>query len=312
MSSIEEGSTEGWRARFPDATRVLRGEGEATYLARSEGAWWVIRDSGTAVALLDDDDRPPQVHIERFDSETAAFLSIGRQTSQRTSAVADLTLRKAAPRIARELEQLARERGRSAINERDHLGPVATDVIGRTNPTVAEPLGTRSQAPHGLDLDWPRLGKIDLALGDRPYLPAFVEMKCGHGRNALAACAWDALKLAFCLDAEVTSAGFLLAAATTDDWLLGIRGAEFFTDADFSTADLHGDFADWWRFWEKDGASERFPAGYHPPRSVPGAFRTLGLCPPETFVVGSMTWELRISKVELLRSEPFAWQRFRS
>ena len=310
MQAADDDSSRNWRERFPNAVRVLKGEGESVHLTESEGAWWVVYDSGTLNGLLSDEDRGGSVRIERFDSEDAAYLSVGRRTADRTATIAGITVSKAAPRIAREIERLAEDRGLVRINERDHVGPLASEVIGRTHPTVADPLVSRPQARHGLEAQWPRLGRIDLALGGGPHLPAFIEMKCGSGRDALAACAWDALKLAYCLEAGVSSAGLLLAATTADDWRRPVRGAEFFTDAEFSTEDLYRGYADWWLFWERDGAGSHDSAGYRPPPSVPGAFRTRQAARPEPFMVGRTEWELRIATVESLHGARFAWRPF--
>jgi len=137
----------------------------------------------------------------------------------------DLWLTELATEAAAELARRAERDTLSGVNERDHLQPSCTSAaraIARTwtpLPQVSTSFGFSSPM-------WPRVGRVDIALLLQDEKPIAVELKCGTGRDALGPCAWDALKLAFGLQAEEISAGYLLTATTTSDWAKQFRGAE--------------------------------------------------------------------------------------
>lgn len=298
-----------WRQRFPEAERILRGEGSAMYLAEGEGTWWVISDSGMFADFLNDEDLGPLIHLAAFASRDDAHRYIALATAERTRAIARAMLSRAGPMIAGELEAIASERVLETIRERD-LQAVSASVLARTHPIVADPLPVTGQAPHGLSEYWPRLGNVDVALAAPPFLPVFVELKCGRGTDALGPCAWDLLKLAFALLVEATSAGFLMAAAPSSRWDEGIRGAELLDAGEWTAEELRESFAGWWRLWERDGRTEANPVGYCPPPSVPSSFSTSPLGDPAPFMVGSTPWRLRLAEVAVWEREWFAWEPF--
>jgi hypothetical protein len=110
------------------------------------------------------------------------------------------------------------------VNERDHLQPscsyaaraVAALRVPRCELSTTVPLASPA---------WPRVGRFDIAFLVPKQKPIAVELKCGIGRGAIAACAWDVLKLAFALQMGVISAGYLMAATTSSEWGRRTRGA---------------------------------------------------------------------------------------
>lgn len=296
-----------WHERFPDARRLQTTEGEAVFMAQGEGAWWVISDSGT-LADFAPEDRGDLTRLDAFASEEDATRYFGLATSGWTAEVARMMLGRGGPAIARRLEQVAREKGLTRINERDHLQPAAAAILKATHPLYALPIGATENEAHGLGEEWPRLGKVDIALGRPPLLPAFVELKCAE----LGPCAWDVLKLAFCLRRERASAGFLMAAAPAEVWSSRALGAALFESSGWTAESLRGDFAKWWPFWEKDGATEERPEGYRPPARVPSSFATARFGEPSRFVIGPTRWELRIAEVTAEGDGWFEWSSLRT
>jgi hypothetical protein len=159
---------------------------------------------------------------------------------------ADRLLVDLARETAVEVARLACERELARVNERDHLQPSCTRAartVGSSLPRdliVSTSLGFKSPL-------WPRLGRVDLAFVSGEETPVAVELKSGAGRDALAACAWDAVKLAFMLRHQQVSAAYLLAATPASDWALGLRGTEFFGASSFHTQALREPYLDWWR-----------------------------------------------------------------
>jgi hypothetical protein len=205
-----------------------------------------------------------------------------------------------AHQTADDLSRLASEHALLRLNERDHLQPICASAARRVAQHYAAPLDVRTSFRFKSDL-WPRLGAVDIAFVPRDAKPAFVELKAGSGRDALTACAWDAVKLAFALQLGEASGAYLLAASPATDWnASGFRGAEFFTTCSFETGALRGPFLDWWRRWERDG----YPAG----SKVPSAFNTRAVC-RVPFSVGVSEWEIAVASLHADRIEWMAWER---
>jgi len=204
-------------------------------------------------------------------------------------------LRRAGAEVAREIERRARDDGMERIVEA-HLEDAASDVLRRdpADPPV------RRQAPHGLDALWPRLGRVDLALGEDA--PAFVEFKCGGGPDALGPCAWDLIKLSVALDEGTASCGFLVAATTSDNWDRPIRGAELLVSGEWTAEGIRSGFADRFRKWELEG--------YRPPPTVPACMATrsaMEACPIRVAGI-EWSWGLRMAEVRVTSKERFAWE----
>jgi hypothetical protein len=123
-----------------------------------------------------------------------------------------------------------------------------------------------------------------------------VELKCGFGVNALGPCVWDAVKSAWGLARADAAGAYLVAGTTALDWAKSVRGAEFFSEGDWSTWELRGVFGDWWRHWEKDG----YPAATR----LPECFTTQRISTAAFSVAGS-GWELRLTRVSV--PEGVAW-----
>jgi hypothetical protein len=198
---------------------------------------------------------------------------------------------------ATDLEALAAERSLRWVNEPNHLQPTCAAVARRLageRLTVSTTLHPRSPL-------WPKLGRIDLAFlaGEEP--PIAVELKAKAGRDGLAACAWDAVKLAFHLLLGQVATGYLIAATPTSDWERKRRGYEFFLAGTFTTAELREPYLDWWQHWERPGHG--YPLG----ASVPASFLTRPVC-AEQFTVNATEWSLRAAAVETIGDEWLEWR----
>ena len=156
----------------------------------------------------------------------------------------------------------------------------------------------RRQAPHGLDTVWPRLGRVDLALGEGA--PAFIEFKCGAGADALGPCAWDLIKLSVALGEGAASCGFLVAATTSGNWERPIRGAELLGPGEWTAEGIRSGFADWFRKWELEG--------YRPPAVIPAGMTTLSAMEACPLTVAGTGWSLRAAEVRAMSAERFAWE----
>ena len=156
----------------------------------------------------------------------------------------------------------------------------------------------RRHAPHGLDALWPRLGRVDLALGRET--PAFIEFKCGAGPDALGPCAWDLIKLSVALDVGTARCGFLAAATTSEGWDRPIRGAELFGSGEWTAEGIRSRFTDWFRKWEL--------AGYRPPPTVPARMATRSAMEACPIRVGETEWSLRAAEVRVTSAERFVWE----
>jgi hypothetical protein len=213
-----------------------------------------------------------------------------------TSAVDELVV-ELAHETARVIAELAAEKELAWVNERDHLQPTCARVA-RGSSTVARNGLAVSTSLRFTSSVWPRLGGIDLAFTSNEGPPVVVELKCGAGNDALAACAWDALKLAYLLQLGNVSAAYLLAATPVADWTFPRRGTEFFTTRAFETMSLLEPYLDWWRAWERDG----YPAGTR----VPAGFRTSALC-RVPFRMAASDWELAVAAVHAEGDEWVEW-----
>jgi hypothetical protein len=202
-------------------------------------------------------------------------------------------LRRAGAEVAGDIERRAGEDGLERIVEA-HLEDAA-DAVLRRDPAG---LPVRRQAPHGLDAVWPRLGRVDLALG--ADAPAFVEFKSGGGPDALGPCAWDLIKLSVALDEGAASCGFLVAATTSDNWDLPIRGAELFVSGEWTAEGIRSGFADRFRRWELEG--------YRPPPTVPAGMATRSAVETCPIRVAGTDWSLWMAEIRVTSSEPFVWE----
>jgi hypothetical protein len=171
---------------------------------------------------------------------------------------------------------------------------VAQAIARRWTPPPRVSTGFRFSSPL-----WPRLGRVDIALLLPDAKPVAVELKCGSGRDALGACAWDALKLAFALQTGGISGAYLLAATSTRDWTRRFRGTELFETAVVDTLRLREHFIDWWRQWERLGDPT--------PSRVPSQFMTRAVC-RIPFEVDRDSWEVRVAAITVDDGDQIAWQ----
>jgi hypothetical protein len=91
-----------------------------------------------------------------------------------------------------------------------------------------------------------RVGGVDLAI-DLEEGPALIELKWDP--KTLAACAWDAVKLAAALHAGEAQCAFLIAGSPVSD---GFHGNELLETADFDPIDLRHRYARDFEYWKGD------------------------------------------------------------
>lgn len=194
---------------------------------------------------------------------------------------------------------LSVETQKSAINEQHDLQPHCARAA-RTIAERPENIVEVASQDQLLIEDWPRLGKVDLALTWPSRDRVLVELKCGAKNDTLGPCVWDALKCAFALHVGLASAAYLLAGAPETSWSKPIRAAELLSTRSWDTADLRDRYADWWRQWEKCGDPQ--------PVRLPSSFSTVavGTFP---FQIKGTSWELRLARIERV-GELVDWPRF--
>jgi hypothetical protein len=190
------------------------------------------------------------------------------------------------------LAALALKKQLIKVNERDHLQPSCVQVARELAPGWKPPAQVKTQVRF-VSPRWPRLGWIDLAFVTPGRSPVALELKCSAGRDAVAACGWDALKLALLLSEHRVSAGYLVAAAPVDDWQRRINGApmlgaELFADGHLDAFVIRARYMAWWKHWERLGDPT--------PNAVPRTLRTRAVC-QAPFVVAGANWELRAAAV---------------
>lgn len=292
-----------WRKRFADAKPVMRGEGGSVHSAEGEGAWWLITDEGTMADFLDDEDLGGLVKLRRFDEIHSWNQAIIAYRDARARLDVEESLRKAVPAIASYVEACAADADPrlEKINERDHLQKWSVKALKLVLRPSDGPLAVGASMRLDYPEHWPRLGNVDITLTAEGAAPAFVELKCGAGRDALGPCAWDVAKNALTLRMGDASAAYLLAATTTAMWDKPVRGAEFFDHGEWTTERLRSDYEDWWRFWERDSCN--------PPRRLPVRGYTHPLA-SAGLTVGGTDWDLRLSRVTVETHGWFDWEPF--
>lgn len=196
------------------------------------------------------------------------------------------------------LGNLASARRVAPLNERDHLHPSCVQAARNIAQASETPLEATTSLRIISPL-WPRLGRVDLAFVSGGAGPVVVELKCGAGRDALAACAWDAVKVAFVLRLGEASAAYLLAAAPRSDWAFPFRGTEFFASRRFETRALREPYLKWWRLWERDG----YPAGIR----VPTTFTTRAVSRVPVLVQAT-EWEIAVAAVHVEGEDWLDWK----
>lgn len=201
------------------------------------------------------------------------------------------------------LESVAKERRLEWVNERDHQSKaVHRALAGSSNITGVTLDGARrvKWPDH-----WPRVGDIDLIIRTGE-LRAAIELKCGAGKDALAACVWDAVKLATALSLGDVHAAYLVAAAPAPRFVIGTRGpddiptcAEFFTaPSTWGTADVRQTYRTWFDQWQRN--QDPLPV------LVPATFSTR-LVSTHHFSVDDAPWQQRVSRVELTDESWYPW-----
>jgi hypothetical protein len=196
------------------------------------------------------------------------------------------------------LEDQASQLGLQYVNERDHLAKCWRRALSIR--TMETDLRTAHQGERRMrDIDeWRGVGDVDSLLARGDVERAFVELKCGRGRDAAAACAWDALKMALALRVGRASEAYLVAGARMSDWLTPIRGTEFLVDGSHAAHGIRRRFADWWRHWELSGDPL--------PLRLPAALSTWHI-DSATFPVAGTEWQLRLSRVTVEGGDWYDW-----
>jgi len=271
---------------------------------------WIIKDESQLSVHLPVDEREHFVSLTRYPArERATWVSdivALRREPETDDAEGNAWPRAFDPALAHivnstagKLQALARERGLKSVNERDHLQPccaaAARDVGAAWRPRFA----ASTQVKVELD-PWPRLGNIDVALTMPDNQPVFLELKCGHGSDALGQCVWDTAKLALTLQCGEGGSGFLLAGAPTADWQRPVRGAEFFEDGHHEASLLRVLYGDWWRHWEHHDDPQ--------PSELPDSWWTEHVYTAR-LKVGETPWQLRLAQVLCTGRGRLQWPR---
>jgi hypothetical protein len=193
----------------------------------------------------------------------------------------------------------ALEKGTTYINERDYLQPVfRTALEGVCADAGCQALVSPS-LEHGLSHMWPKLGKFDISL-QWHGTAVYGELKAGSDARAMSACAWDALKCAFCLHHKVGAAMLLVGAAPDALWTPHTLGTELFGCTLWDTLEVRDRYEAGFRTWERDG--------YRPIR-VPRRFATRKIGRAE-FSVADTPWVIGIARVEPFGRESVTWAPF--
>jgi hypothetical protein len=303
-----------WHARFPQAVRVLAGEGGAVYAAEDLGgrSLWVIKDESTPAGLVPEDGRNGLVTLTRYSyrdrAQWVADIVDMRRRHGAASTDADVTtwpgpldvaLVELTNETATRTEGLARRRRLKWVNERDHLQPccaaAAAELAKRwmPAPTVSTQLELEFRA-------WPRVGSVDIALIWPNTAPVLLELKCGAGTDALGHCVWDSAKLALAMQYRKGSAVFLLAGAPASDWHRPVRGSEFFADGPHQAELLRVLYGDWWRHYERRDDPQ--------PSELPRRWWTEHVH-TAPFKVADERWELRLAQVLAHGEDRLPWPR---
>lgn len=137
--------------------------------------------------------------------------------------------------------------------------------------------------------------------------PTFLELKCGYGKDCLAFCVWDAVKLAAGLLAGNAEAGYLLAGAPRADWHRPILGAQLFESRTWQTSgrDIRGAYSRWWWRWQIEMKYGK--PNHHIPGRVAATFDTKKLG-SFGFQIAGTAWELRLARVEPALADWHDWQ----
>lgn len=241
-----------WAKRFPGARMLLGGEGEAVYAAEAESTYWVIRDSGTMADFLPDEDDIGRVTLERYESREAWERACKRWASRLVPHHAEGALDGALRPLASALGKLARDEKLTYINEPQLKKRVKAVLPLHIPDFLKTEMTMRATEYPARCAAWPKLGGIDIVLEEPGCLPAAIELKAGSEDDALGACAWDTVKLGFLEDRGDIAAGFLLAITKTKLWKHRIRGAELFEHDEHRAETLRGNFAKYFRKYERD------------------------------------------------------------
>lgn len=154
---------------------------------------------------------------------------------------------------------------------------------------LASDLQTQRQFPLQLDGWSGRLGNVDIALTLPGEQLVLMELKWG-GQDALAACAWDSVKLATAQAEGKTSRALLCAAAPRATWDRSLEGTEFFTTQDWELESVLHRYEGWFEFWRRDVKNY--------PRVVAARWSTVLLPIDDTeFEWDGEPWELRASEI---------------
>jgi hypothetical protein len=176
-----------------------------------------------------------------------------------------------------------------SLNER-HFEPVFEEAL-QADPLVRVLPGTKPKLTH-----WRKAYAIDTAalLPDGTKLVA--ELKWGVGK--LYNCSWDLAKLGVVVAEGVADHAYLIAGAPANEWGLG-RGAELFSEGEWTPQELLRRFSKHFAFWARDVPTTG-------PIGLPAAIQT------KTVAVVPVTgwkddWTLRASRVQVSDSTWVAW-----
>lgn len=244
------------------------GESEAIYSARGERAYWIIRDAGALSAFLSAEDTGlATIRLYRYDSRDDWAKAIKTERVREVRSHAKETLFAVGEPLAHECARLAADRGLSYINERDHFQRCVERVLPAATSPRAKGRMRMGRSLAAKCPEWPKLGAVDVYLEEEGYPPAGIELKADSGIDALHACAWDAVKLAFLIARGDLSSGFLIAAAPAGIWRRKCLGHDLFEFKDWRAEALRTHFTKPFIKYELDGKKKG--GGYPVARTVP-------------------------------------------
>ncbi len=132
-----------------------------------------------------------------------------------------------------------------------------------------------------------RVGGVDLAI-DLEAGPALIELKWDSA--TLAACAWDAVKLAAALQAGEAQHAFLIAGSPVSG---GFQGNELLETAEFDPVDLRVRYAREFDYWKRDVKNH--------PLLVPRRWH-LELKHAAKLEFKGAPWQIRLAELELMNT----------
>lgn len=145
---------------------------------------------------------------------------------------------------------------------------------------------------NGLMPDWPRVGRVDLALPGPDDNPVWIEWKWAKDASTLHNCLWDAAKVASGVRAGAASAGYLLTGAPDAEWARSTRGPTRLFDVGSWAGDAIVTSAQsWWTGWHDENQNTY-------PLRVPTPILTIPVGRARWTAPDEAPWTIKLVRVE--------------